>query len=180
LTCIGQAWCISPNGWRASKYPRSPKKPIAKMAWLESVGTGAFSDKVISQLARRTLRHKQQAKLPIHAGALTALSLQGLSHYFRVTKEKFSFSHRQKNTASWFANHSWDQPIEHIKNPSFPRIRIRLAEETQFRAPISAPKAPVGMFCSLHLHLLWWPVFNSAGLSIFAPRCSALLGEMPQ
>src|SRR6266487_5351679 len=110
---------------------RDLQKSYRKNGWLESVGTGAFKregDQVNWQGGLCAIQ--QQAKLPIHAGALTALSLRGLSHYFRVTKETvFLFSPAKTILPSWFANHSWDQPIEHTKTSFLPEELGLLSHE---------------------------------------------------
>ena len=71
------------------------QKHYRKGGWLQSLGTGAFKrpgDNIQWQGGLYALQY--QASLALHVGALTALSLQGLAHYFRLSqKEKvFLFS----------------------------------------------------------------------------------------
>ena len=64
------------------------QKHYRKSGWLESIGTGALKrpgEEVAWQGALYSMQ--VQANLPVHAGALTALSLQGFGHYVRLGKE---------------------------------------------------------------------------------------------
>jgi hypothetical protein len=59
-----------------------------KSGWLESYGFGAFkrpNENVQWTGALNSLQ--RQTELPVHAGGLTSISLQGLSHYIRMEKE---------------------------------------------------------------------------------------------
>lgn len=119
------------------------QKSYRKTGWLESVGPGAFKrsgDQVNWQGGLFAIQ--QQAKLPVHGGALTALSMQGLSHYFRITKETvFLFSPRQTLLPRWFKNHSWGYPVEHIKTSLLPeKLGLIEHEEKNFSITISAPE----------------------------------------
>lgn len=122
---------------------RELQKTYRKSGWLESIGTGALKrsgDKVSWQGAMFAMQH--QAKLSIHAGALTALSMQGLAHFFRGSEEKiFLFSPQQTILPRWFKNYSWGGPIQHVKT-SFLPIGLGLTDhdEKNFSITISAPE----------------------------------------
>src|SRR5688572_1606900 len=78
--------------------------------WLDSIGKGAFrrpDDKVNWQGGLHALQ--AQANSPIHAGAMTALSMQGLAHYLRFGRETaFLFAAPKTPLPAWFRNHDWN------------------------------------------------------------------------
>jgi len=88
-----------------------------KSGWLESLGTGAFKrpkDTINWQGGLYALQY--QANLPIHAGGITAISMQGYAHYVRAGQEKvFLFSPTKTILPKWFKDYNWQQPVEHIK-----------------------------------------------------------------
>jgi Transcriptional regulator, AbiEi antitoxin, Type IV TA system/Transcriptional regulator, AbiEi antitoxin N-terminal domain len=125
---------------------RELQKSYRKSGWLETIGPGAFKrsgEQVNWQGALYAIQ--QQAKLPIHAGALTALSLQGLAHYFRMTEETvFLFSPRQTILPRWFKNHSWGYPVQHIKTSLLPAgLGLTLHEEKNFFITLSTPERAI-------------------------------------
>src|SRR6218665_2095789 len=68
------------------------QKRYRKSGWIESIGSGAFKrsgDSINWQGGIYAIQ--QQAKLPIHVGATTALSMQGLSHFLRQNETVFLF-----------------------------------------------------------------------------------------
>ncbi|MWV54979.1 type IV toxin-antitoxin system AbiEi family antitoxin [Chlorobium phaeovibrioides] len=88
-----------------------------KAGWLEPVGVGASkrpSEQICWEGALYTLQ--QQGKLPVHAGARTALSLQGYAHYARSDKEPvFLFSPRNTTVPAWFRKYDWHRQVIHEK-----------------------------------------------------------------
>lgn len=125
---------------------RELQKRYRQSGWLESVGTGAFrrsGEKVTWQGALYAMQ--TQAKLPIHAGALTALSMQGLAHYFRVSEETvFLFSPQQTLLPRWFKNYSWGYPVQHSKTSFLPQgLGLTVHEEKNFTINISAPERAI-------------------------------------
>lgn len=71
--------------------------------WLDSFGVGAFirrGDKVDEFGALFTLQN--YLKLPIHIGGLSALNLQGLSHYLREEFVTQIFNKYKSPIPSWF------------------------------------------------------------------------------
>ena len=121
-------------------------KVYRKNGWLETVGPGAFKrsgEQVNWQGALHAIQ--QQAKLPIHAGALTALSMQGLSHYFRMTEETvFLFSPPQTILPRWFKNYAWGYPVKHIKTSLLPEgLGLTPHEEKNFAITISTPERAI-------------------------------------
>ncbi len=122
------------------------QKHYRKSGWLKSIGTGAFirpNDGVDWKGGLYALQ--SQADIKVHVGALTALSLQGLAHYFRLTQEKiFLFSPPQTNLPAWFKNHDWKQPIYHIQTSVLPHDTglIHYQKDT-FRIAISGPERAI-------------------------------------
>lgn len=125
---------------------RELQKSYRKNGWLETMGAGAFKrsgEQVNWQGALHAIQ--QQAKLPIHTGALTALSMQGLSHYFRMTDETvFLFSPPQTLLPRWFKNHAWGYPVQHIKTSLLPQaLGMTQHEEKNFSITISSPERAI-------------------------------------
>lgn len=125
---------------------RDLQKVYRKNGWLETVGSGAFKrsgEQVSWQGALHAIQ--KQAKLPIHAGALTALSMQGLSHYFRMTEETvFLFSPPQTILPRWFKNYAWGYPVQHIKTSLLPEgLAVTPHEEKNFAITISTPERAI-------------------------------------
>ena len=125
---------------------RELQKSYRRNGWLETVGPGAFKRSGEPVNWKGGLYSiQQQAKLPIHAGALTALSLQGFAHYFRMTEETvFLFSPLQTILPRWFKNHLWGYPVQHIKTSLLPEeLGLTSHEEKNFSITISAPERAI-------------------------------------
>jgi hypothetical protein len=88
-----------------------------KSGWLESYGVGAFKRPNENVQWIGALNSVQrQTKMQVHAGGLTSLSLQGLSHYFRMEKEPlYLFSPQYAKLPKWFLNQEWSNQIIHVK-----------------------------------------------------------------
>ncbi len=74
-----------------------------KSGWLDSFGVGAFirrGDKVDEFGALFTLQN--HLKLPVHIGGLSALNLQGLSHYLREVTVTQIFNEYKSPIPAWF------------------------------------------------------------------------------
>ena len=98
------------------------QKHYRKSGWMESVGTGAVKrpgEEVTWSGALYTLQTR--AKLPLHAGALTALALQGFAHYVPLGKQTVSlFSPIKTHLPAWFRNYEWPQLIVHERTSFLP------------------------------------------------------------
>lgn len=96
---------------------RDLQKYYLKNGWLEAIGRGAYKkpgDTVEWYGAIHALQNQTRAN--IHVGGLTALSLQGFSHYLKMSKENiYLFSSRKENLPKWFADCNWNAGIVHKK-----------------------------------------------------------------
>ena len=122
---------------------RALQQRYRSSGWLESIGTGAFqrpSEKVSWQGGLYTLQ--VQSQLSVHAGALTALSLQGYAHYLRFGLETaFLFSPPKTNLPGWFKNRNWGPKIYHLKTSVLPPGLALMDYQTgAFSIEISAPE----------------------------------------
>jgi len=114
-----------------------------KSGWLQSIGTGAFirpNDSVGWKGGLYALQ--AQAEIPVHVGALTALTMHGLAHYLRLSEEKvFLFSPHKTNLPAWFRNHAWQQPIRHISTSILPdKTGLADFDEKTFTITLSTPE----------------------------------------
>lgn len=93
-----------------------------RSGWLESVGPGAFQrmgDHVTWQGALSALQ--QQALLPVHVGALSALSLRGFAHYLRLGGETvYLLSPRGTKLPKWFKTQDWGTQLKHVPTSVLP------------------------------------------------------------
>jgi len=122
---------------------RDLQKRYRRSGWLESVGKGAFkrpAEDVSWQGGLYALQ--SQAKLPIHAGAMTALTLQGLAHYARTGSATLDlFSPPKTILPAWFKNHDWKHRIRHVRTSMLTTsLGFTDHRETTFGIRISAPE----------------------------------------
>jgi hypothetical protein len=91
--------------------------------WIEPLGSGAFKrprEKVEWFGAVHSLQ--TQLKLPVHVGALTAISAHGFSHYLRMGQEPvYLFSPSSTRLPTWFSEQDWHEPIHYIKSNMLPQ-----------------------------------------------------------
>jgi len=131
---------------------RDLQKHYRNSGWLETIDRGAFKrpgENVQWQGALYALQY--QANLNVHVGAISALSMQGFSHYFRLSEEKlFLFSPRKTNLPRWFLRQDWGSPISHYQTTFLPiGLGIVEHEEKNFHIQISSPER--ALFESLYL-----------------------------
>lgn len=120
--------------------------------WLETVGRGAFkrpNEQVTWQGGLYALQ--AQSGLAIHAGALTALALQGFAHYVRFGAETvFLFSPPKTNLPAWYRNRDWGQKVSYFSTSVLPlRLGLTDYQAGAFSIKISAPER--AMLECLHL-----------------------------
>jgi hypothetical protein len=85
---------------------------------------------------------QRQAGLAIHAGAMTALSLQSYSQYLRLGGQRvYLFSQRGVKPPAWFKKHDWGVPVRHIPTSFLPTdLGLLDHKEANFSIRISAPE----------------------------------------
>jgi hypothetical protein len=125
---------------------RELQKNYKKSGWLEWLGPGAYKrpiDQITWQGALYTIQ--QQAKIQLHVGALTALSQQGQSHFFRLSGETvFLFSYHKTVLPRWFKVYDWGQKIQHIKTSFLPPdLGLVKYEVKNYFINISAPERAI-------------------------------------
>lgn len=93
-----------------------------KSGWLESYGFGAFKrPKENLQWTGALNSLQRQTELQVHAGGLSSISLQGLSHYVRMEKEPlYLFSPQYAKLPKWFLKQEWSNRIVHVKTKFLP------------------------------------------------------------
>lgn len=101
---------------------RNLKKYYLESGWLDPVGRGAYKkpgDPVEWQGALNALQ--KQEKKEIHVGGLTALTLQGLSHYFRLNKETlYLYGPPNTKLSKWFLDYNWKYNLFHKQSNFLP------------------------------------------------------------
>lgn len=122
---------------------RDLQKHYRKSGWLETAGTGAFKrpgEQVTWQGGLYALQ--AQGGLAVHAGALTALALQGYAHYLRLGIEAvFLFSPPKTSLPAWFRNYDWGQKIHHSKTSVLPPgLALADYQAGAFSVKISTPE----------------------------------------
>ncbi len=118
----------------------------AKSSWIEQIGIGAYKKtkrKIYWQDGINALQ--KQVNLSVFVGGLTALSIQGYSHYIRYEDETlFLFSPRGVKLPKWFKNYDWNVKIFH-KNTSFLPYNIGLKdiETNNTKIMVSTPERSI-------------------------------------
>lgn len=131
---------------------RDLQKRYRGSGWLESIGPGAMKrpvDKVTWQGGLYALQ--TQAKILIHAGAITALSLQGYAHYLRLgTAKVYLFTAPKTPLPAWFRRRDWGASIRHVQSSILPStIGLTDHNEKNFAIRVSSPER--AMLECLHL-----------------------------
>lgn len=85
---------------------------------------------------------QKQLKISIHAGAMTALSMQGMAHYMRMGNERvFLFAPPKTKLPSWFKKHDWETDINFTTTSILPNtVGLMDYEEKNYTVRISAPE----------------------------------------
>lgn len=113
--------------------------------WIISVGQGAVirnGDNVSWPGATYALQ--SQAKLPIHVGAKTALTLFGLTHFLKLANERIQvFGPPASKLPGWFKNFKWGSAIEYYRSSLFEsdeQLGIQSHSYGTFNIDISSPE----------------------------------------
>ena len=118
-----------------------------KSGWLEKVGTGALKRKG-EKLAwlGGVYAIQKQAHKPIHIGGMTALRLQGFSHYLRISEELQLFAPQGAALPKWFKNYAGAEGPPKLHQSSFlEEHKGSLLEHEQhgFSVSISSPERAI-------------------------------------
>jgi Transcriptional regulator, AbiEi antitoxin, Type IV TA system/Transcriptional regulator, AbiEi antitoxin N-terminal domain len=104
-------------------FSHSLQKRYRRSGWLESIGQGAYrkpSDQINWKGGLFAVQN--QLRLPIHVGALTALTLQGYTHYLRLEGEAiYLFAPLNTKLPRWFKLYKWGDPVEYYQTSSLPK-----------------------------------------------------------
>jgi len=153
MTKINQILLSQPDGvvWLASwlekaGISRSLQEHYRKMAWFEPIGTGAYKrtgQKITWEAGVYALQ--KQALLPIHVGARTALSLQGLAHYVRTKETVFIFASKPRLVIpKWFKYYDWEVDLECYTTSFLPDESGLIAYNTnKCQIQISSPERAI-------------------------------------
>lgn len=113
--------------------------------WLEAFGRGAYKKPgdIIDWYGALSSLQKQAHK-KVHIGGLTALSLQGYSHYFRIEETTTLFSPRKETLPKWFTDYDWGTIIVHKKTNFLPdEIGIKKVEIKNCSVSLSTPERAI-------------------------------------
>jgi Transcriptional regulator, AbiEi antitoxin, Type IV TA system/Transcriptional regulator, AbiEi antitoxin N-terminal domain len=145
LLLVPKTVCVA--SWLAEQgFSYDLQKRYRKSGWLEPVGTGAFkkpSDEV--RWEGGVYAVQSQLQLPIHAGGLTALTLQGYAHYIRSGVEAVQlFAPLQTRLPAWFKSYAWGVPIQYSQTSFLPND-VGIIDHTigEFNIQISSPERAI-------------------------------------
>jgi hypothetical protein len=125
----------------SNRISRDLQAYYRRSGWLASIGKGAFirpDDTVGWQGGLYALQ--AQANLPIHAGAMTALAMQGFAHYVRMGAEQvYLFAPPKTPYPAWFKTHDWGTGIQFVRTSILPNnLGLTEHEPKTFSIRISA------------------------------------------
>lgn len=125
---------------------RNLQKYYIESGWLEVLGRGAYKkpgDYIEWHGALQAIQ--EQVNTKVHVGGLTALSLQGFSHYFRMSNEAiYLFSPRKQKLPKWFTDYNWKVEIEHKESNFLPvELGIKTIEIKQNSVLTSLPERAI-------------------------------------
>ncbi len=114
--------------------------------WLEPVGRGAYKrpGDIIEWYGAVSAIHNQTA-VKVHVGGLSALSLQGYSHYFRFSKDTLQlFSPQKTKLPKWFRDYNWSAEILHKQSSFLPEeIGLKSIDIKQISVFVSTPERAI-------------------------------------
>jgi hypothetical protein len=122
------------------------KKYYLKSGWLEALGRGAYKkpgDQVEWQGALNVIQKHSETK--VHVGGLTALSLQGYSHYFRLASETlYLFTPVNTKLPKWLSDYNWNYNLFHKQSNFLPDdMGIKQIEVKSIPVKISTPERAI-------------------------------------
>jgi hypothetical protein len=137
---------VTANWLESFGISRNLQKYYLKSGWLESLGRGAYKkpgDTIEWHGALNTIQ--MQTELRVHVGGLSALALQGFSHYFRMRNETLHlFSPLKTKLPKWFADYDWTMDIKHHQSSFLPPdLGIIELEQQGILIKASAPERAI-------------------------------------
>jgi hypothetical protein len=122
------------------------RKYYLESGWLEPLGRGAYkkpADTIEWQGAINAIQKQTDTK--VHVGGLSALALQGFSHYFRLSNETLHlFSPLKTKLPKWFVDYNWKLEILHQQSSFLPNgLGIKELDLNQININISAPERAI-------------------------------------
>lgn len=108
---------------------RHLRKYYLESGWLESIGRGVYKkpdDTIEWQGAVNAIQ--KQLDIKVNVGGLSALTLHGYSHYFRLSEETlYLFSPQKTRLPKWFTDYNWMVQLFH-KPTSFLSDKLGIKE----------------------------------------------------
>ncbi len=113
-----------------------------KSSWIYSIGPGAWmrtGDKANYQGALFALQ--QQAKLNIHPGGITALSLLGKTHYLELSTTQVTlFGGSEEKLPTWFSKYDWKVKVNYYSSSFLPsNIGLQILDQGTYGLLVSNP-----------------------------------------
>jgi hypothetical protein len=137
---------VATSGWLESIGISRQLRRKHLGGWIERVGQRAYKkagDEISWQAGVYAIQAERRTD--IHTGALTALSMHGLSHYLRSSREVvFIFSPSKKKLPGWFRKYDWKVKIEGISTSFIPMgMGLVDHEQKSFSLKISSPERAI-------------------------------------
>jgi len=142
-----QPGCIVTSVWLSEMgISKDLKNYYLKSGWLEALGRGGYKkpgDHVEWQGALNAIQKQSGTK--VHVGGLTALSLQGFSHYFRLSSETlYLYTPANTKLPKWFSDYNWNYKLFHKQSNFLPdNIGLRQMEVKSILVKISTPERAI-------------------------------------
>lgn len=146
-----------------------------RSGWLVSLGRGAFkrpNETVTWQGALYSIQ--SQLKLPLHVGALTALEMQGQSHYLRLARSiTYLVSPGEVALPQWFKSH-WGQDVRHLQTKLLPPDIGLMEQDAPEGFPLRSASPERAILELLHLAPIEFDLMEAAliveGMTTLRPK----------
>jgi hypothetical protein len=144
---ILQPGCVVTADWLDSLgISQNLQKYYLKSGWLESIGRSAYikpGDTVEWSGALNAIQ--KQTETRVHVGGLSALALQGYSHYFRMRSESLQlFSPLKTKLPKWFVDFHWKLDLKHYQSSFLPLdLGVKELEKNQILIKVSTPERAI-------------------------------------
>jgi len=141
LQCWPQGTVATPYWLEQQGISRQLQAHYHKSQWIETIGTGAFkrTGNVIDWKSGLYAIQKQ-LELPVHAGGLTAVALQGSAHYVRFKEniQLFGSGNSKSPLPKWFRTYKWGEEVKFYRTGFLPEaIGLKEYEDKTFSITIS-------------------------------------------